>query len=199
MILPGASAPVLAEVRGDRVLLAHYAPLTWHTSYDPAVAQRTSIDGGDVAPAGWAPDSCDDSGHVAFGALSPAGRQVVLECGTSADSPELSVASNLFTSFSDGTYGMAFSPGLPGWGVVAAFGSGQGRTAYEMCGDTLSDNRGGIAYCDGRHASTTNGFDNHLVSFGTASNSRGSWIGCARRGCRTRVACDLHVWVWLEL
>jgi hypothetical protein len=197
VMLPGAVTPSSVEVREGRALLAHYAPMTWQSAYDPSLAQRTTRDGGEVAPADWAPDTCDESGHLAFGALAPSGHRVILECGENASSPDLSVASSLFTSFSDGTYGTAFADGVPGWGVVARLGSGQGRTGYEMCGGTLSAVRGGIAYCDGRGAATT--FANHLVSFGTNSNSNGSWIGCGGRGCRTRAECDIHVWVWLEL
>jgi hypothetical protein len=198
--LPGLGTDVRAQVEGDRVLLAHYAPHSWQRSYDPGAAQLTSAACGDAAPAGWAPDACIESGHLALEAIASAGHRVVLECGVAGATPSASVGSLLFDSFASGSRGTPGAPGTPGWAAIARQGSAHGRHDFEMCGNRIDDGRrrrGGIAYCDGLHAGEP--FDNHLVSYTTHYNV-GPWIGCDRRGCAPADAtCDLHVWVWLEL
>lgn len=188
-----------AFVRADgAVLLAHYAPGSFHSGYDPARAQSTTMTGGATPPAGWAPDPCRESGHLPLAAFDPAGRAVTIECGTSyADIIASASSSALFASFSDGTwgtFGTVGSGGAPGWAAIAALGSGQGRGSHAMCGDVNVTSVGGVAYCDGRR---TTQWDNHLASYSVAASGANPFVGCAGAGCNGPT-CNIAVWVWLH-
>ena len=184
--------------RDGAILLAHYGPGAWHAAYDPDVVQVTTVAGGEVAPAGWAPDACHVSGHLSFAGWDPAGDEVILECGTSRDDIwRTSGSTTLFASFADGTKGEYGAEGDPGWGLVAAIGSGEGRHSHASCGAGTDATVGGIACCTGPGDGSYWG--NHLVSYYTSQSGWGDspFIGCNGDGCNGPT-CPLHVWVWLR-
>lgn len=180
-----------AFVRADgAVLLAHYAPGTFHSMYDPFVSQVTTAAGGEAAPPGFAPDPCFESGHLSFAEFVPAGRVVEFACGVAEEAAARVSSSELFRDFSPGDHGVPHSAGAPGWGHISAAGSGLGRARFGVCGTTLDPTVGGVGMCTGPRATDAS---THVASF--TSGPRGSYVGCDGAMC-AGTACP-HVWVWL--
>jgi hypothetical protein len=180
-----------AFVRGDgAVLLAHYAPGTFHSTFDPFVSQVTTVAGGETAPPGFAPDPCFASGHLNFADFAPAGRGVEFACGVSEEAASRVSSRELFRDFSPGDHGVPHSAGAPGWAHISAAGSGLGRARFGVCGTTLDPTVGGVGMCTGPRATDAS---THIASF--TSGPRGSYVGCDGAMC-AGTACP-HVWVWL--
>jgi hypothetical protein len=162
-------------------------------SYDPTSVQQLTRNGTVTPPGGWAPDACQDSGHVALSGVSTAGKSVRIECGRDPAhilSPWTS--SSLFTNFSSGVKGTAGTAGRPGWGVLQPTGSG--RSGLGMCGQNTGVAAGGIGYCDGSVTSFLSG----LASYSTGATGAGDpLVECGGTGC-SGPGCDLQVWVWLQ-
>lgn len=192
-IVTPSGSTLQAFVRDGAVLLAHYAPGSFHRAYDPHVNQRMDASGGSVPPPGWAPDPCHESGHIDFRSVAPAGRSVRFECSNDLGEPSVAVGGALFDSFEFGDYGTVGAAGAPGWAMIAAIGSGRGRSFHGACGSTLSVALGGIAYCDG----VPDSYSNHIVSY-TVSAAGSPSVGCGGTGC-SGVSCGTHVWVWADL
>jgi len=188
-----------AYVRDDgALLLAHYGAGTHHNTYDPGTPQITTSSGGAPVPAGWAPTPCIDSGHLAYTHWNPSSRQVIIDCGPSrADVRDSVSSSTLFNDFASGTKGTYGTVGNPGWGMIAAIGSGSGRSSHASCGAALQPASGGIAYCSGPGAG--NSFANHLASYYTdgVNPADAPYVGCAGAGCNGPT-CNLQIWVWLK-
>lgn len=186
---------ISAYVRDDgAILLAYYEPRAGNRAYDITARQLVDRTGGGAPAAGWAPDPCTQSGHLAFSQFIPGGRRVVMECGASRDDIRYTASSStVFTDFSGGLHGTIATAGDPGWGAIASIGTGDGRVSHAMCGTGTSMLTGGISYCD----SFTSGslYQHHVVSFTTAQSGF-SYVGCGRTGC-DGPTCDLGVWVWL--
>ncbi len=195
----GMSTPAFVREDGA-ILLAHYAPGTWHSAYDPALYQQTTTTGGVDRPTGWAPDPCAESGHVDMTRFDPSARVVRMECGTSLENIEESVFSDsMFSGFHSGTRGTVGAVGTPGWGAIASHDSLQARASQAMCGlyNYVTAPAGGIAYCSGTGGPSS--YANHLVSYGSYNDPAvpGVYAGCGGRGC-IGTSCDIEVWVWLE-
>jgi hypothetical protein len=189
----GASRFVFQRTDGA-ILLAHYGAGARQTAYDPNLPQIVDVNGGSSAPDSFVPDPCNASGHLAFSSFNPAGREVIFECGAAYDGSQFSVSSSsLFTSFGDGTYGTYGATGSPGWGMLAALGSGEGRSSHASCGSTQDATTGGLAMCSG----TGSLFSNHLVSYYTTTAMDSPYVGCNGNGCNGST-CNLQVWVWLK-
>jgi hypothetical protein len=184
-------------VRADgAILLAHYGAGTFHSGYDPQVSQEVTVAGGVTPPVGWAPDPCRESGHLSFAEWDPTARSVIIECGDSATAPMGSFeSSTLFSSFASSSYGTVGASGTPGWSMIAAIGSGQGRSSHASCGGSLDNLTGGIAYCDGPGVPSS--FSNHVASYFTSQAANGNFVGCMGTGCNGP-ACSLQIWVWLK-
>lgn len=202
----GRCAPALSRVdRGDgtlvdayvredgAVLLAHYAPASFHRSFDPRTAQVVDATGGAPAPAEFAPDPCLASGHLSLAQFDPSGRTVELQCGTDLLSAITVGSSAVFDSFALGDHGGVGTTGMPGWGNVSAHGvGGGGRTRWGVCGSRADLGVAGIGYCAGPSENTPT---NNLVSF--SSTRTAGYIACGGVDC-SGPTCDQHVWVWLH-
>ncbi len=187
---------VNAHVRKDgAILAAHYGGGTRHETFDPSMTQEMSASGALVPPTGWAPDPCSAFGHLAYGNWDATRYSVEMVCGTSMSDVQSDVTSSIFSAFSSGTYGNYGDIGTPGWGMIAAIGSGAGRSNHGSCGQVADPNTGGIAYCSGPGAPLD--FSNHLVSYYTTALSDSPYVGCAGNGCNGP-DCSLQVWVWLR-
>lgn len=181
------------------VLLAHYGAGARHVSYDPAIAQVMDTDDGEPAAPGWAPlPETGDSGHVAFATLNPAGRGLRLECGVDFATRLSFESADLFSDFSSGPRGTVAANGDPGWAMVAAVGSGEGRSSHANCGENTTNLSGGIAFCNGPGVPAS--FENHLASYTTTGPdlSGSPNVGCDGAGC-DGPSCNLQFWVWLHL
>lgn len=181
------------------MLLAHYAPGTYNGAFNQAYAQELDAEGGaPQASPTFGPDPCQRSGHQRYTGWNPAGRELVMQCGPApTDIWTTARSSGLFTDFVDGDkglYGAAGTDGAPGWGIVAAVGSGLGRTNHSTCGGGFAPSVGGIGYCNGPAA----GYANHVVSIYSPNEP---WyspdVGCGGTGCHGST-CFLHIWVWLK-
>jgi hypothetical protein len=198
---PDLAAPREAVVRADgAVLLAHYGPGTNHDAYAQNAAQLMTVGPGAThgtgapAPAGYYPDRCGNSGHIPFTDWNPSGRTLVFECGVNVESPAVSVETTLFADFTSGVKGTYGATGSPGWGMIAASGSNQGRASYANCGETNDLQSGGIAICNGPGVPS---FSNHIVSYLAHPIESLPFVGCGGTGCNGPT-CNLHVWVWIR-
>lgn len=205
-LVESAAGTVRAHVRADgAILLARYAANTFHASFDPSVAQVMDPSGGTSAPAGFFPDPCTRSGHLAYTSFDPAGRSLEMQCGRAFnDLVHTASSSTIFTDFSEGVKGTLENPGDPGWGSLSSRGSDEGRGSLGACGKRDDPMTGGIGYCDGQSRTA---YDSHVVSYSVFGDPPEQWVGCqgwntdgmeARDGC-SGIACPLEVLVWLHV
>jgi hypothetical protein len=81
--------------------------------------------------------------------------------------------------------------------MVAAIGSGQGRSSHAACGSAVDSAVGGISYCNGPGGPFD--WSNHEVSYYANSDdaSQNPFVGCNGHGC-SGVTCGFQVLVWLK-
>jgi hypothetical protein len=179
------------------VLLAHYGAAGRISGYNQNTPQVSSTSGGGTAPAGFYPTIDSASyGHLAMTLFNPAGKDVRMSCAAGPGASLFSANSNtLFTDFSSATKGTYGTTGAPGWGIVAAIGSGAGRSSHAICGQASDITTGGIGYCTGPGSALYWG--NHLVSFYTTNQADSPYMGCNGTG-QSGIDSTMEMWVWLE-